>query len=411
MFEDSRSLKFSGKIQKQVFSRLSDFVGTKSGQFTSQKTPESFWDLVDETLPIEQSMELHRLQVQFPSQPKNFDCSFLSPSLEEFFFSFSGNNENDEAKEERPFADSDITGYLENSNQWKNVDDMWVCNKQEFTFDSLKGMCNEFVNGGNTWEYCPALSETYKEAFDFMNGREGDEDFSTVKKRMTELRYITNAELKNDIEKVTGKKSGISLTQLKVPRALTDSLRKLMQAMKKLQASPEGEEEQGEEKVETHESRWHSDRLAPLLEIAAAPISEKKPFEMSPTVIASRSGVIDSTFESGSISEILFSNEDGNAASMPYSSSRAVIPKARKPSFVTDATRKFTAQILLENKYTKSSSAALEILTDILTTELENISRDSALKYHPETRAKVSPSSCVLKTLRDNKYNIKGTDK
>ena len=444
MFEDIDSISRSLKVQKPVLIRLKEITGSNFSNFIHQKTEELFWDSIDESLSFSESNELRKMQLECKTTSKNFDTGFLNPNLQDLFISFCEMNEklppilensqpeaetNQETatKEDESdgvsvaITDDDITEYLQNSNQWKDINGMWVCNKQEFTFDSIKGMCIEFIKGGHTWEYCPVLSQTYNEAIKFIEGRNEDEDFSTVLKKMTEVKYITNADLKNDVEKVTGKKSGITLSQLRVPRALTDALRKLMQTMKKLnlenqdneeedQNADQKEEEHNEESLDQNQqqtSSWYKDRLQSLLDIASAPLPDKKPFEMNHSVINSRLGAIEPSFEQGSIAEMLFSTDNGVAASLPFSSSHATIPQVRKDTFIHDVVRKFVAQTLIDHNYKTTSISALELLSDYIVSHLDTISHDAAVKYKPSKTKYITPQKCVIQALLDNKYDMK----
>ena len=459
MFEDLDSLSRQLKIKKNVLVRLKEISGPKFSNFSNIKSQELFWDAVDDNLSFSESNELHKMELEFATSSNSFDSSFLNASFQDLFLyncklnervpsiidfpqkqeenesgkkedaEEGGEDEKEEDEEPITISEDDITEYLENSKQWTSNDEKWICNKQEFTVENLLKMCIAFIKGGHTWEYCAVLSQTYNEALEFMEARDEGEDFSNVLKKMTEVKYITNADLKNDVEKVTGKKSGISLSQLRVPRALTDSLRKLMQEMKKrnsenIQNQEEEEEEEEEEKKENVEpekkeeepkaevelkepSHWYEDRLQTLLDIAAAPIPEKKQFELTPSIINSRVGAISPSFEQGSIAEMLFMSDTGCAATMPYNSTVAEIPSMPKPTFVQDATRKFVAQNLIEHNYNSTSITAIEVLTDIIVRELKEISLDSA-KYNHSKKKPLTPKESVKKALRDHKYDIKG---
>ena len=144
-----------------------------------------------------------------------------------------------------------------------------------------------------------------------------------------------------------------------------------------------------------------------LLDIANSPIPDKKPFELTPSIINSRAGAITPSFEQGSIAEMLFMSDTGCAATIPYNSTIAEIPSTPKPTFVQDSTRKFVAQSLMELNYTSTSITAIEVLTDIIVTELKEIAEVSA-KYNHSKKKPLSPKKSVEKALRDLKYDIKG---
>ena len=281
-------------------------------------------------------------------------------------------------------------------------------------------MCREYIKGGNPWEYCPYVYQTYQEAKRFLDSRAGGEDFGLILEKMQEFKYTTNIELKADIEKVTGKKSGLTLTTLKVPKGLTDSLRKMIESMKNADSNddPRGadddDERPKEERAELEESEpiaseWYTRRLQPLSEIATAPLHLKKPFELTPVVLSARLGTSEPHLQHGSIAEVLFMTESGVCAPMPYSSSRAEVPRARCPSFVRDAMRRYVAQSLAEIRYKETTVTALEIVTDIVFVELESICRDAASSFN-KSHGKATPESCVLKALRNRQYSTKSYD-
>lgn len=406
MHSESVSLKTLG-VQQSVLTRLREIAADDYENFINKKDSQSFWDGIDESLPIEKAMELRRLQLEIPTTSKDFVGGFLTPSLQNFFLinhKPSDHGNTSDSKPKKVLNNEDLIKFLEESQQWKRGEDpnIWICGKAEFSTESLFSICSKFVNNENPWEDCPSLSQTYNEAFEFLKSRPDSEDFTQVHRKMHELRYYTNTDLKTDIEKITGKNSGIKLSTLKEPRTLTDALRKMMNTVG---SSDDGNQEDSSDR-QSHIPEWYFPRLNPLVDSAAKPLNEQKPFKLTQSIISARAGISDSPFEQGSLAELLFTTDDGTVAPLPFSSTHAEIPKRKANSFAKDATRKYVAQVLLDMKYERASEAGVEILTDILLEQMRNVAMHAAAKTKGGKSSGKAAATAVMQTLRQKGYGL-----
>ncbi|EAY20208.1 hypothetical protein TVAG_021550 [Trichomonas vaginalis G3] len=396
MHSEGTSMKSLG-VQQCVLTKLKEFTQDEYENYINKKDLQSFWEGIDE-LPIEKAMELRRLQLEIPTSSKDFAGGFLSPSLQNFFLlkhKIPEKSTSQVSKPKKVLNIDELIDFLKGSQQWKQSGENWLCGNAEFSTESLFSICTKFINDGNPWEDCPSLSQTYNEACEFLKSRPETEDFTQVHRKMHELRYYTHTDLKTDIEKITGKNSDLKLSTLKEPRTLTDTLRKMMNTVG---SSDDGSQEETNER-QIHIPDWYIPRLTPL-ESADCPISEQKPFKITQSIVSARAGISDSQFEQGSLSELLFTTDEGTIAPLPFTSTHAEIPPRKTNTFIRDSTRKYVAQILMDMKYEKASEAGVEILTDIILEQLRHIAQHAAAKTRSGKSSGKFATAAVSQSLR-----------
>ena len=157
---------------------------------------------------------------------------------------------------------------------------------------------------------------------------------------------------------------------------------------------------------------WFEARLSSLCEEGFKPIQEQKNYALTPSILAARSGLYESSapssdFEQASLSELLFTNSfDGTVYPLPFTNATSDIPKNQSQNFVRNAVKKFVAQTLMDFKYKSSSTIALDILTDVVLYNLHEINYYSTVKYnsshHPSSGQSKPPNarSVILQSLR-----------
>lgn len=388
-------------VQKQVLVRLKELSAISYNTITSNKDSQSFWEAVD-NLPIEQAMELHRLQLEIPTTCKDFEGDFLTPCLEEYYYAYCEENGITEQKvakaENKVLTKEVIIEILSKLKGWNDTeDDSWTCGKVSFTIDTLYQICEARLKGENVWEFYEPFKECYTEAIKFLNEQNKSEDeYQNIITRMNEFRYITANDLKNDIEKIVGKNSGVKLPPLKEPRSIADGLRKLTNEVA-------GKFEEDEEPETASDLRSTSEyaraRVKALVDAAARPIERQRPFEVTGPVLAARagSGPSEGVLEPGSLEELLFGSASGEIAPLPYSAAGAEIPSGPTPTFVRDATRRYTALLLSDLGFVEAPGTALEMLTDVVGEGLREIAANVALMTRPSQAPKETVRQAIFK--------------
>ena len=387
-------------VQKQVLVRLKELSAISYNTLTSNKDNQSFWEAVD-NLPLEQAMELHRLQLEIPTTCKDFEGDFLSPCLEEYYYAYCEANGITEIKIEKPegreLSSELIIETLGKTKGWNiNEDGTWITGRQSFSVDILLKMCEARMKGEKPWVFFEPFNSCYSEGLRFLTEDKGksEEECRHIIDKMKEFKYNTSNDLKADIEKLVGRSSGAKLPALKEPRTIGDGLRKLMSEV----AACLGDEGCGSVELRGA-SEYAKARVGALIEAAGRPVEKQRPLGAAGMALSARagSGPSEGALEPGSLAELLFGSESGEVAPLPYSSAVAEVPSGPTPTFARDATRRYTAMLLGDLGFVEAPATALEMLTDVIGESLRDIATNVSLMARPNQAIKEAVRQAIFK--------------
>ena len=401
-------------VSKSVLEKLREETGDEFGTYIEHKNNQTFWEKIDESLPEELVCELHRMQLQIPTKAKDFSGDFMTPCLEDFFFSFAQK----ESKE--VFSASDFTSIPVQTKEiteervketldalliWNKNGENYQINELTFTVDQLLDICNEYKSGSEIYKKIPVFAKPYSEIEKIISNLTGN--FSLIFEKMRELKYVNSEQVELDIKRL-GKGARVLIPGFEINFEIAEGLRQLVYSVT-------NDTEEVEEKSEINQpNEWFTQRLTTLIEDAARPLADQQHYSLTPSVLTARSGSDNgsSPFEQGSLSELLFTSSTGEVAPIPFSSAAADVPKCENTNFAKFATRRFVAQTLSELGYKAASPISVDVITDVLLNDLSDISKKASVKLHsakkgnpgqpaPDARA------VVMQTLREGKYDIR----
>jgi hypothetical protein len=384
-------------VKTEVIEILFNFLPFRDmfDQITSATTCEEFWDFID-SLPRHISMRIHACQARLETTSKDFPAETLSPVLELFWAAnLLSQNKTPTTINARAITQvypEHICKFLTELGHWEQVSESeWRFGEVIFSMNSLVLMCDTFLSNGRTWIFCdiPDLRISY---FIFAEQiRSLGDQFAYLKARtLNKLRcfgYFSSDQMLDDIKDA----GTLEIPRFEMPSEVSAALSALMKKSMTVWSLPPKSPEIGPI------NDWVRTRSEALVIQMALPLQQRSAFILTPQVLQARMGQNpEAPFEPFSITELLFSNSDGEAAPMPYSSCKVELPSGSPIKYCRSVFRRFVARQLLAFGYEVASDPVLDILADVVGNEVKKIAQ-TAVTIQQGTQAE--PELCLVHAL------------
>lgn len=438
-------------VKESVIDHLSTILPFKDSFdfLVSANSNDFFWSLVD-LLPRHHAMHLHSIDIEIPTSSKDFPKDFISPSIQTFWAS----NCISQGKSPTTINNRSISRvyssglrYLLKENEcWSIEEDsqraIWE-KDTAFNFDVslLCNVCNSFISNGLPWLFLEIsdLRSTYNQIYQYLTTIEDRNILYRVKPIENKLKSLSFASTDEIKEALGDLQPEFEIVEFQVPPELLDDLRTLMHLSKECtmeqkidfhrqslsESNNDGFTNENDASLQKKNlgscppamppiDEWTRTRTEALVSQMSLPLQQRNAFQMTPSIFSARMGQIcsnedgknDSPFEPLSLSELLFSDSNGNVAPMPYLSCKVELPSQSYTLFCKSALKRFVARKMLKNGYESTSDACLEILVDMLTNELKKIAQNSSRISKYKNKDEVDDKDILLPALELCGYDI-----
>lgn len=377
---DFSSIATKFEVQEAVIQRLHELIPFQdSFDFTIAAEDEvDFWGRID-NLPVTITMELHSLQVGIPNTDKDFPQDSLSPYLQNFWAANCLNNNivpttNNSVAFSRIYSD-DLVTLFDPFLNWKLVDDLYIYENYKFSVKNLIYMCDAYSANGFPWLFCDidflrtaymqmhALSQTIPSKYSYLA-----EEIGT---KITQLQYPSKESFSKDI--IQCEMNTDDIDEFEVPEEMLSDISTILGKSNELikltqKVPPIGPIDD-----------WTLSRTAALVGQMGLPLQQRSAFVLTPQILQARIGHdVESPYEPNSITELLFSNAQGQTMPMPYAHTTSELPNGSNLPFIRSVLKRYVSKQLISLGYASSSDVALDILTDTIHYEIKCIGQHAA---------------------------------
>ena len=379
-------------VKEEVISQLADSLPYEdSFQFiTSAENADHFWDLVD-LLPRNVSMPLHSVEAEIAVTNRDFPESFVSPIFQSFYISNCVSQGTEPTTVNSRAVSQVFVGQmkdlLSDNKNWSFDENesvaYWKKNKDNgFSLENLCNMCNSFVSEGLPWLFFndSQLRAAYNQLYIFLFSVDKKYIYRVkmIKNKLMNMQYFSTDQIKKENKDISekfqifqdGETSQEHLIKFNVDselmKEINDLFHRALELIQNTQIPPEI----------PPIDEWTRTRSEALVNQMLLPLQNRSAFSLTPQIFQARIGMnSDNAFEPLSLSELLFSDPNGDAATMPFYNCHAELPSQSYMPYCKSVLRRFIARRLLKNGFESSSEPCLDIISDVLSNELKKIAQ------------------------------------
>lgn len=381
--------------------------------FLESASFSDFWDHVD-VLPSEISMKLHCMQLEINSSDnsRDFPSDCLQPTLQSFWaancISQGIHPQSINSRAVSSISDELIETILSEVQEWEkdpNVQGNWKIDDISLRSDDLKLMCEVYANGGMPWIFLDnqELRKSYCAVEILLDKMINNQEFVYKVKKMHEkmklFEFRNEDLLRNEFINSFGEGNELDLVSFNLSDCLHKGLLGMLKKAKKLLKNLEQPPYLGNIDDSTMK------RAESLVQQINLPIHQRSAFNLTPQILQGRLGMpCDHPFEPLSITELLFSDSDGNPYPMPYTNCKNDIPNSIDIPYCKSVLQRFLSRQLLHYGYSSITEQAADILTDFLFQEVKKIAKTYVHSRNASVDA--SDKECLLHSLEINGYDV-----
>lgn len=420
------------KVKEEVINQLSLIIPFQDvfNFIVSVDTTTQFWTLID-LLPRQEAMHLHSIDAQIPSISKDFPAEFISPSIEKFYIA----NCLTQGKQPTSINSRAITRiYVPGLRQILDKIECWSVSEDEtrvfwkaepnlfFDIKNLCQICNSFISNGLSWLYFEfeATRIAYCQTYQFLShiyDRQHIYHVRQIEQMLKNFEFYSSDQIIEELGDMAIPE--FQITGFELPPQFLENLRHLLKQVKTAIFQSQSESSSDSESISKGLGpvppslplidEWTQTRTDALIKQMALPLQQRYAFQLTPPVFAARMGQPnppgkDTPFEPLSLSELLFSDSNGNVAPMPYSSCKAQLPSQSYMPFCKSSLKKFIARQMLKKGYESVTEPSIDILTDVLINELKTIGQNAA-RIHTDAKD-LTDSDVIYHALEESRYDV-----
>lgn len=408
-----------------------------------------FWDLID-LLPRHHAMHLHSLDIEIPTDSKDFPKDFITPTIQSFWASNCiSQGKSPTTINSRSISriyPSGLRHLLKEDECWSIEEDsqraVWEKDANfNFDIDLLCNVCNSFISNGLPWLFLEIedLRSTYNQIYQYLcsiDDRNLMFKVNSVENKLKALSFSSTEEIRDELGEMQPE---FEIIEFQIPPELIDGVKTLM--LRSKECIMEQKIDQTRQPYNDNNNdvfandnemnvqrkgldpcpptippidEWTRTRTDALVSQMTLPLQQRSAFQMTPSIFSARMGQVfssngdksESPFEPLSLSELLFSDASGNVAPMPYLSCKVELPSKSYTLFCKSALKRFVARKMLKNGYESTSDSCLEILVDMLTNELKKIAQNSSRISKCANQNEVNDEDILFQALELCGYDI-----
>ena len=342
----------------------------------SAQNPEDFWERVN-SLPSSISFECHKISAQIPFNSSLFPDSSMEPIIEQFWYAHQlslGNQPSTPKERMVPQATPEMIHEVAKEIPLIKIDeeDVLHIRNRDFSMNHVLLACDSYYQKGKPWLFIDmeGLRNLYISIDKILE--DGDPRYQMFIKQTYNL--MRNLEIKTfaQFAKIVSNYFTISeeIESTGIDEYIIESFQKLFRGVSELLSSsilpPEIRQP----------TAWEAtigDALADQMEYN---VGDRAAFYISSQGIASRmGGDPNDAFEEYSLSDMMFTNGEDDIFPLAYLSCQSDVEKDSNMPFIKDSFNMLVADVLQEKGFQEVQEPCVEILTDILILELQNLTK------------------------------------
>ena len=347
----------------------------------SAQNKDDFWERVN-SLPSSISFECHKLGAQMPLNSALFPDSSMEPIIEQFWYAHQltlGNQPSTPKERMVPQATPQMVREVANDIPLIKIDDEDVLHirNRDFSMNHILMACDSFFQGGKPWLFIDmeGLRSLYISIDTILE--DGDPRYHMFIKQTYNL--MRNLEIKTFAQfmKIVSNYFTINeeIETSGIDEYILESFQKLFKGVSDILSSTVLPP------IIRQPTAWEAtigDALADQMDYS---VGDRAAFSISSQGIASRmGGDPNDAFEEYSLSDMMFTNGDDDIFPLAYLHCQSDVQKDSNMPFIKDSLNMLVADVLQEKGYNEVQEPCVEILTDILLYELDDLSKFIKIK-------------------------------